>query len=251
MAVYYTGNSLNSDYLKHHGILGMKWGIRRYQNPDGSLTAEGRERRGIGKNGNPRHTPSSARKVANQRAKSLEAARAAKAAKAQYEKDKAEALKSGNATAVMRFKGDLTAQQLQDAINRIRNEQTLAELMAKEMPKIKTGKDHVNDIIGFFDTVNRVVGKIADYASTMDKVKKQFGSESDAKEKARAKKIKDIIKRGDPIEILNHLEEMTSAEVKDAQSRLQNISKIRNYSTDPKANNSIEDAIEEYLDRRG
>ena len=30
--------------LKHWGILGMHWGIRRYQNPDGSLTPEGRER---------------------------------------------------------------------------------------------------------------------------------------------------------------------------------------------------------------
>jgi hypothetical protein len=30
--------------LKHHGILGMKWGVRRYQNKDGSLTNEGRER---------------------------------------------------------------------------------------------------------------------------------------------------------------------------------------------------------------
>ena len=34
------------DYLEHHGILGQKWGIRRYQNPDGSLTAEGRRRYG-------------------------------------------------------------------------------------------------------------------------------------------------------------------------------------------------------------
>lgn len=30
--------------LKHWGILGMKWGFRRFQNPDGSLTTEGRER---------------------------------------------------------------------------------------------------------------------------------------------------------------------------------------------------------------
>lgn len=40
---YFTGSP---DYLEHHGILGMKWGVRRYQNADGSLTPEGRARYG-------------------------------------------------------------------------------------------------------------------------------------------------------------------------------------------------------------
>ena len=35
-----------NDYFMHHGVKGQKWGIRRYQNPDGTLTAEGKERYG-------------------------------------------------------------------------------------------------------------------------------------------------------------------------------------------------------------
>ena len=31
-------------YLAHHGIKGQKWGVRRYQNEDGTLTKEGKER---------------------------------------------------------------------------------------------------------------------------------------------------------------------------------------------------------------
>ena len=32
------------DYLEHFGIKGMKWGVRRYQNEDGSLTPAGKRR---------------------------------------------------------------------------------------------------------------------------------------------------------------------------------------------------------------
>ena len=42
--VYYIGTLPESEYLQHFGISGMKWGIRRYQNADGSLTEAGKAR---------------------------------------------------------------------------------------------------------------------------------------------------------------------------------------------------------------
>ena len=35
---------MSNNELYHHGVMGMKWGVRRYQNKDGSLTALGRKR---------------------------------------------------------------------------------------------------------------------------------------------------------------------------------------------------------------
>lgn len=41
----------SQDYLEHHGILGQKWGIRRYQNEDGTLTEEGKKRYSVSEEG--------------------------------------------------------------------------------------------------------------------------------------------------------------------------------------------------------
>ena len=43
---YYVGNLECSDSLSHHGIKGQRWGIRRFQNPDGTWTEAGKVRYG-------------------------------------------------------------------------------------------------------------------------------------------------------------------------------------------------------------
>ena len=45
MSCYYVNQR---EELYHHGMKGQKWGLRRFQYEDGSLTSEGRQRYGYG-----------------------------------------------------------------------------------------------------------------------------------------------------------------------------------------------------------
>lgn len=60
-------------YLMHHGILGQKWGVRRYQNEDGSYTTAGRKRLHVNKYRLKRNDPinKAAQEVQKQTAKGM------------------------------------------------------------------------------------------------------------------------------------------------------------------------------------
>lgn len=145
MAVY---GPENNEELYHHGIPGMKWGIRRYQNRDGSLTPRGKARRNAEESNqsNPAPVKKSAAKVASasknfskkpetfwekrrkaQAAKQREEAKAAKA-KAEEEAKAKEAAKPASQKAK-----EMSDEELVRAIDRLRLEQTYLSML--EPPK--------------------------------------------------------------------------------------------------------------------
>lgn len=174
--------------LYHHGILGQKWGIRRYQNKDGSLTAAGQKHRTLRENMHDR-------KVAKKRKQSLEKARATKARKKeaeinkQREQENREWLLSKGLIPVKQMSND----ELKRSQDRVSAEKTFKETRRANSTIRRVGYKLVNETIvpavteaGKDVAKKYVTKKLTDLAGLGDKPKQE--TEYD-KELKRLKKL--------------------------------------------------------------
>ena len=197
--------------LTHWGIKNMKWGIRRFQNKDGSLTPEGGKRYN-GSDYQPRKSLGqkiSDYKKASAKKKQLEKARAARAEKKRAEEEakaKAEQRKKDVESGKIKAK-DMTSEELRDRINRMNDEKRYKQLMEE------TGHTSVIETYG-----KQFAKKMWDDAIVP--------AATEAGKELVKKAILDASKKDAPVEEFNldkmwkNRNKMTTKQIKDVQDRL-------------------------------
>lgn len=153
------------DYFEHHGILGMHWGERRYQDSNGNWTEEGlsRRRKGIiGRIGDTAKKASDtistkARKTFNPTAEDLDE-KIAKAKEKQIIKDKKKEL--AELQGKNKKMKDMTDAEVYSEIQSRRNRETLKQLRLEDS-KVQKGKNFAK---GAANVVSTPVKALADIA---------------------------------------------------------------------------------------
>lgn len=151
-----------SDQLYHYGIHGMKWGIRRYQNPDGSLTEEGKQRYNTG-------IPSDWQDKARNKKDGARVTYNVKENKYYYQDDNTEK------TQLKIHQDDLDDTELGKLITRTKLENKVAEERSKEAARpYNDAKDVLGDSARLLDATSRALpsgnGKVIrkDYSNLSD-----------------------------------------------------------------------------------
>lgn len=154
MSTYYVAGLPYSDELYHFGIKGQKWGIRRFQNPDGTLTKEGKARYRVNSVGEYRKRQLDSGKSISESVSNI----TSKTSDIIRRKRNKEAAKVDDSVKQM------SDEELRKRINRIQMERQYSMLTSSDRT---SGKDRALEILETTGTVVGIVGGTLGIAATV------------------------------------------------------------------------------------
>lgn len=154
--------------LYHHGIMGQKWGVRRYQNRDGTLTSAGRKRKGLIDQIRDNRRMKKVRRAKVEKAKQQQKIKEEQTKRLQQanaeRRERAEVIKTGSAKDIQKFQHKMSAKEYEEALARVNFKQSLDSLAAQQAAaKSAKFQSRLNNIMNAANTV----GSIAQSASSV------------------------------------------------------------------------------------
>lgn len=242
-------------YLAHHGIQGQKWGIRRYQNRDGSLTAEGRRRLGYGE----------PRKSLKQKISEKRAERKARNTKTpEQEREELKEYLRKHPKKLPKYNHELTQEEAAEIINNINFDRRLKDIKKQEFDR---GLDKIRTVTNTMQTVGSLInaGKtmynnyveinnaLVDAGTINSKRKTKIGERpEDAKKKEHQSALDTYLRNHTATDFYNDRASWTVEDAKQAQQYFNNLSNLQNGNKGNKGgNNSIdyETMVQDIIDR--